>query len=220
MPVNSKECIPDMNSKSVLLVFARSPEAGNVKTRLIPDIGIDAATALYKELLSRTLNTSIQSVFSDRQLWVSGNTEHSFFKSFNKNKSFKIFQQTGTDLGEKMFNAFDSVLTGKNVAILIGSDCPSLCVNDLSVAVDMLEGDKDIVLGPAKDGGYYLIGLKQNNNKLFTGIEWGTDKVFSTTVSIAEDLNFNVGLLEMRDDVDRLFDLKAYEKLKKQECTG
>ena len=204
-----------INNKSALLIFAKSPEPGKVKTRLIPDIGVDAATNLYMELLKRTLSTSDSAIFSEKQLWLSGDKEHVFFNNVN---SFKFMYQVGDDLGERMFNAFEYALTEHDYAILIGCDCPGLTNQDLRLARDMLEADKDIVLGPAEDGGYYLIGLKHNNINLFSNIEWGSDKVFSKTLSIAKRLSLNIGLLTKRNDIDRFSDLESFEKIKKQEC--
>jgi len=207
-----------MKNKGALLVFAKTPEAGKVKTRLISDIGITAATSLYKELLTRTLNTSANSIFLEKQLWLSGKKGHSFFDNFNKINVFKVMQQSGTNLGEKMFNAFNHALTEYAYAVLIGCDCPALTISDLKTTTTMLEADKDIVLGPAKDGGYYLIALKKNYIDLFSDIEWGTDTVFSNTLSKAKELNLNIGLLTKRNDIDRVTDIPVFEEIKKQEC--
>lgn len=203
-----------MNSEGVLLVFAKSPEAGTVKTRLIPYIGVDAATTLYKKLLTRTLNTSARCCFIKKQLWLSGDTEHSYFKESSETGSFKKVQQFGNNLGERMFNAFDEVLSEFYYAVLIGTDCPGLTGSDLKSAANMLESNKDLVLGPAEDGGYYLIGLKKNNINLFSNIEWGTETVFSKTVSIAESLGLNIGLLTVRNDIDRFDDIKHFDEIK------
>lgn len=205
-----------MKNKGVLLVFAKSPEAGKVKTRLIPDIGVTAATNLYKELLTRTLNSAANFSYLDKQLWLSGNKEHSFFNSFNKTNVFKIMKQSGLNLGEKMFNAFNHALIEYAYAVLIGCDCPSLTIQDFKTAATMLETDKDIVLGPAEDGGYYLIALKKNYIELFSDIEWGADSVFLTTLTKAKELNLNIGLLTKRIDIDRVTDIPVFEEIKKQ----
>jgi hypothetical protein len=175
-----------MKTEGALLVFAKSPVAGQVKTRLIPDIGRQRATTLYKELLTRTLDTAIKTKFSEIQIWVSGNIHHQYFSHLKNKGSFKFFQQSGNDLGTRMFNAFDSVLSEYPCAVLIGSDCPSLTCADLRSAMTLLESGKDMVLGPAEDGGYYLIGLRKNNAELFSGIQWGKENVFSETYSRAK----------------------------------
>ena len=218
------KCIHNMavshSKKSVLLVFAKSPEPGKVKTRLIPDIGVNAATNLYKELLIRTLSTSIHSELTEKQLWLHGDLQHSFFTSHNEMKQFSMKSQVGNDLGERMFNAFEQALKAFDHAILIGSDCPELTPSDLATANKMLLNDKDIVLGPSEDGGYYLIGLKKNHVQLFSNIEWGTEHVYSKTRQIAERLDLNIGLLEKRSDVDRVSDIKLFEEIKKKEKAG
>ncbi|MGB1800060.1 MAG: TIGR04282 family arsenosugar biosynthesis glycosyltransferase [Gammaproteobacteria bacterium] len=207
-----------IEKKAALIIFAKSPEPGRVKTRLITDIGVDAATKLYKELLTRTLTTSINSTFTEKQLWLSGVTENSFFDSYKQAGKFKFKQQAGKDLGERMCNAFENVLSEYDYAVIIGCDCPGLTNDDLKLAADMLESDRDMVLGPAEDGGYYLIALKKNYAELFSGIEWGGENVFSKTMLIAENLGLSVGLLEKRNDVDRVTDIPFFEDFKKQEC--
>jgi len=223
--INLQEFTTDMskqenNKKGVLLVFAKSPEPGRVKTRLIPDIGADAATSLYQELLKRTLTTCINSTFIEKQLWLSGDAEHSFFKAYKKEGSFKFKQQAGKDLGERMFHALESALSEYDYALIIGCDCPGLSTNDLKLATVMLESDKDLVLGPAEDGGYYLIALKKNHIELFFDVEWGTDTVFSSTLLKAKELNLNTGLLMKRNDVDRVTDIAVFEEIKRQESAN
>lgn len=205
-----------MKTQGALLVFAKSPVAGQVKTRLIPDIGRQRATSLYKELLARTLDTAIKTEFSGIQLWVSGNIHHQYFSRLKNKEHFNLYQQTGKDLGERMFNAFDSALSEHSYAVLIGSDCPSLSSVDIQSAMALLKSGRELVLGPAEDGGYYLIGLRKNNAELFSGIKWGEENVFSETCARAKKINLDVSLLPKRSDVDRPSDLHAYLKMKKQ----
>jgi uncharacterized protein len=207
-----------MNKQGALLIFAKAPVAGQVKTRLIPDIGQEKALILYKEFLSRTLNTTAETGFSEIQLWISGNINNEYFVNLKNKDRFNLFQQTGEDLGQRMFNAFESVLNKYSYAVLIGSDCPELLSSDIDAAGYYLENGKDLVLGPATDGGYYLIGLKKNNSMLFSGIEWGKENVFSETYACAKKMNLEVGLLPERSDVDVVSDLSAYIKMKKQEA--
>ncbi len=206
-----------MKTKGVLLVFAKAPVAGQVKTRLISGLGRYRATSLYVDLLTRTLNTARKAGFSEIQVWVSGNINHRYFTRLKNRHYVKLYQQRGKDLGQRMSNAFDSVLRKHSYAVLIGSDCPSLLSSDLEAAKDFLENKKDIVLGPANDGGYYLIGLKQNNPELFSGIKWGEETVFSETCYRIGKNNLNMGLLSKRSDVDRTSDLSAYFGMKRRE---
>lgn len=206
-----------MKDEGTLIVFAKEPKAGKVKTRLIPSLGIESATELYQELLTRTLNTAVKTKLSDIQLWISGDIEHQYFKQFKDKNYFNYFSQSGEDLGQRMFNAFDSALKTSPYAVLIGSDCPSLSICDLSAAMTSLRKGKDVVLGPAKDGGYYLIGLKKNIPELFANMSWGEESVLSETCARINRLNLDLELLQERNDIDRESDLESYEKIKREE---
>lgn len=206
-----------MKNQGALIVFAKAPVAGQVKTRLIPRIGRERATNLYRELLTRTLATATKAKFTDLQLWISGNSNHQYFKHLKNRNDFKFYQQEGKDLGQRMFNAFDSVLKEHPYAILIGSDCPSLLDSDLKLAMTLLENEKELVLGPAEDGGYYLIGLRKNNIKLFSKIKWGGESVFSETYSRAKKMKLDIELLSEKKDVDRASDLYSYFRIKRKE---
>lgn len=204
-----------MNVEAVLLVFAKAPVAGQVKTRLIPGVGRQRAVELYKEFLTITLETAEQASFAEIQLWVSGDINHKYIEYLKNKYSVTLCQQEGNGLGERMSNAFASALAIYSNAVLIGSDCPSLLSVDLKTAVDFLENGKDIVLGPAEDGGYYLIGLKKNKPELFSDINWGKETVFSETCMLIEKMNLNAGVLAKRADIDRASDLESYFKMKK-----
>jgi uncharacterized protein len=206
-----------MKTRSVLLIFAKAPVAGQVKTRLISGLGRYRATSLYEDLLTRTLNTGRKAGFLEIQIWVSGNMNHRYFTRLKNRHYVKLFQQRGKDLGQRMSNAFDSALRKHAYAVLIGSDCPSLSSSDLQTGRFFFENKKDIVLGPANDGGYYLIGLKQNKPELFSNIKWGEETVFSETCCRIEKNNLNMGLLSKRSDVDRTSDLYSYFRMKRQE---
>jgi uncharacterized protein len=209
-----------MNTQGAVIVFSKAPVAGQVKSRLIPELGLQGAAALYQELLTKTLNTVINSGCSEIQLWVSGDMNHQFFTNIKNKQNVTLFEQKGEDLGSRMSHAFNSVLKKHPYAVLIGSDCPSLQCSDLQKGMEYLENGKDVVIGPAEDGGYYLIGLRKNEPEIFSDIEWGEKTVFSETCMIIEDINLDVGLLAKRRDIDRPSDLHAYFKLTKQESTS
>ena len=203
-------------SKGALLIFTKAPVSGQVKTRLIPGIGRRRATLLYQELLTKTLITARKSGFSSIQVWVSGELEHSYFRRLKSRHSVKFYQQKGKDLGDRMSNAFDTVLRQYSHAVLIGSDCPSLEHSDLNAAAEYLKNNIDVVLGPAVDGGYYLIGLNKNNTRLFSNIKWGKDRVFTDTCEKINTLGWKFELLPQRWDVDRTADLLPYFKMKRK----
>jgi uncharacterized protein len=206
-----------MTSGGALIIFAKSPVPGQVKTRLISGIGRRRATSLYQDLLTRTLNTARKAGFSEIHVWVNGDVGHRYFTRLKNRHYVKLYHQKGKDLGQRMFNAFDTVLRKYPYAVLIGSDCPSLSSSDLQLATEYLENKSDVVLGPADDGGYYLIGLRKNNPRLFSGIGWGKEKVFTDTCSHINDLNWDIRLLSRRWDVDRTTDLLPYFRMKRKE---
>lgn len=203
------------DTTSALLIFTKAPLLGQVKTRLIPGIGARRALSIYKELLTKTLLTARKASFSSIQVWVSGEIDHRYFVNLENRYSVQLYQQTGKDLGQRMSNAFDMTLRRYSHAVLIGSDCPTLKYSDLMEAKRHLENKTDVVLGPAVDGGYYLIGLNENNKQVFADIKWGKDSVFNDTCANIESLNWKMDLLPMRWDVDRIGDLLPYYRIRR-----
>ena len=193
---------------AVLLVFARAPRPGQVKTRLIPHIGAERAAAIYRALLSGTLQTALHAGFAATQLWLAGD-RHPYFDNIASGAALEIYQQQGADLGDRMRQAFARALKRYRAAILIGSDCPVLTASDLKQARHALQKN-DIVLGPARDGGYYLIGLCKNSSTLFKGITWGEASVLSETRARIKALGWQSSLLTERWDVDDLQSLQDY----------
>lgn len=203
------------DSNSALLIFTKAPVLGQVKTRLIPGIGARRALMIYKELLTKTLLTARKAGFSTIQIWVSGEIDHRYFVNLKNRYSIKLYKQSGEDLGQRMSNAFAMVLRRYSHAVLIGCDCPTLKYSDLFEAKKHLENKTDVVLGPAVDGGYYLIGLNKNNKQIFADIKWGQDSVFNDTCANIDSLNWKMKLLTRRWDVDRMSDLLPYYRTKR-----
>ncbi len=206
-----------MKNRGVLLIFSKSPVPGQVKTRLIPGIGSRRAATIYQDLLTRTLYAARRADFSAIQVWVDGNVSHRYFTRLKNRHYVKLYSQRGNDLGRRMFNTFNNALRNYPFAVLIGSDCPSLSNSDLQLATEYLENKADVVLGPAIDGGYYLIGLRKNNHRLFSDIAWGKATVLNDTCSRIKSLNLNLELLSKRADLDRTSDLFSYFRMKRQE---
>ncbi len=190
--------------ENLLLVFTKNPVAGKVKTRLAKDIGDPKALEIYKFLLEHsakftaTVNASKQVYYSDSvnmdDIW--------------DNKLYSKRKQTGEDLGERMLNAFENGFQeGFEKVIVIGSDMYDIDTIDIEHAFQELE-NHDYVIGPATDGGYYLLGMKSLNSKVFKKKQWGTSSVLKDTI---EDLcDADVKLLETRNDVDLLEDIKHH----------
>ena len=189
------------NSKEALIVFAKNPVHGNVKTRLAADIGDDKAFEIYLKLLYRTY-ANTKNLACDKFLFLSEKKDEDLF-----DENFIQYLQKGNDLGEKMKNAFCEILTlGYDRIIIIGTDCPELDGKILTVAFEKLS-EYDFVLGPANDGGYYLFGLKSKSDYLFEDIEWSTEKVLQQTIDKMESQNRSFFLLKELTDIDNISDL-------------
>jgi len=197
--------------KSAVIILIRNPVLGRVKTRLATDIGNFNALNVYKTLLNYTRNIT-NSIHSSRLLFYSD------FIDFNdewEDGIYKKYLQYGNDFGEKMLNAFKIALTQHNLAVIIGSDCLELNSQIINLAFKKLK-EYDVVIGPAKDGGYYLMGLKKVYPQLFQDKNWSTDSVLSETINTIKDLDLTYQLLPLLGDIDTLQDLKAsklYEQL-------
>ncbi|MEH2204566.1 MAG: TIGR04282 family arsenosugar biosynthesis glycosyltransferase [Nostoc sp.] len=201
------------NSKQHLIIFTRYPEPGRTKTRLITALGNVGAANLQREMtehtifqvqeLQKAIDISVEVRFTggDSQLmqdWLGLDL---------------VYQSQGEgDLGLRMARSlFDAFQSGAEKVIIIGTDCPGVNAQILARAFEKLYAF-DLVLGPAIDGGYYLIGLRQPIPELFVNIEWGSAQVFQKTVDIAQKLNLSyVDLLPLAD-VDRPEDLPIWEQ--------
>ena len=179
-----------------LIIFLRSPEEGKVKTRLAKTVGAAKALNIYRELLSITFN-QIQNLDCTVYLYFFPYIDRNFLEK----TPFIGRLQKGADLGLRMQQAFQDVLQSHHQVLLIGTDCPDITKTLLEEAFIQLQ-NHDIVLGPATDGGYYLIGLRQVHNCLFAGIDWSTERVLSQTLQAAEGMNLSFSLLPEHNDID------------------
>jgi hypothetical protein len=184
---------------SRLLIFAKNPIPGKVKTRLAESIGNSGAVEVYLNLLKHTMDVVRKSGLPT-QIWLSDRQElHPFFAGFG----FDIHRQEGNDLGERMNHAFEKSFreNPRSPVIIIGSDCPELSADILLEASQKL-AEQEMVIGPATDGGYYLIGLKQAQPELFLNKSWSHPNVFKEALHSAEKLNISVQLLPQLSDID------------------
>ena len=201
------------DTRGALLIFAKAPIAGQVKTRLIAEIGPIGATTLHIHLLLRTVRLAQMFRAYQTQLWCSPDTEHDVFEQCAQEFQVSLHSQYGQDLGQRMNNAIQQVLDKHDFALLIGCDCPVLTLDDLTTSAQALERGFDCVLGPAEDGGYVLIGLRRPEPEIFNGIEWGSECVYHQTCSSLERLGLSYFELPMRWDLDRPDDLARYSLL-------
>jgi rSAM/selenodomain-associated transferase 1 len=186
-----------------LLIFAKVPLPGLAKTRLIPALGAEGAAALQQRLIRLTLVTAAQSGLAT-ELWCHPDCDQPFFAACGAEFAVELRRQQGADLGERMHHAF---VTADAPALLIGTDCPALSAQDLCAAAAALNADHDAVLGPAADGGYYLIGLRRPQPALFHAMPWGTDAVLALTRTRLHAVGLCWHELPLHHDIDTPDDL-------------
>lgn len=192
-----------------LLVFAKAPEPGHVKTRLIPALGPGGAAELHAALVRRTLEVALRARAAPVELWCAPDVEHPFFQAMRRQYGVTLRPQPDGDLGARMGGAFLRTLTRTEAGVLIGTDCPGLRAGDLRTAFARLGAGVEAVLGPAADGGYWLIGLRRPLGPLFRDIPWGTARVLSATRAVLGRHGLSAHELPTRADVDRPEDLAA-----------
>lgn len=195
-----------------LIVFARAPVPGQVKTRLIPSIGAAGAAALYERLVLQILSIADDSKVGSVDLWCTPSMNHPFFLQCAQKFHINLFNQIEGDLGIRMAQALSETLKISSRALLVGTDCPSLTVNDLRESADVLHHGTEAVIVPAEDGGYVLIGLRQFAPELFTRISWGTGSVLDQTRDRLRRLGWTWHELSKHWDVDRPQDVERMKR--------
>ena len=187
-------------NQNVLVIFVKYPEAGRVKSRLAQTIGAAQAALAYKTMVEIVVrNTKPCDGEYAQVLYYDPPELRENFQSWLQMSH--IEPQSGGDLGERMKQAFSHALAEARQAVLIGTDCIDIDHHLILETFQRL-AKSDLVLGPAKDGGYYLIGCKQVYPEIFTGIDWSTERVFSQTLEIAEKLKLRVASLPILEDID------------------
>lgn len=193
-----------IKSDNLILVFVKNILLGKVKTRLAKTKGDVYAFHVYKKLVDYTqkitesaTNCDVRPYFSDIVIQ-------------NKWEKHQKFVQDGTNLGERMLNAFEQGFKdGYKKIIIVGSDCPQLSTDIIDEAFTALN-KKDTVIGPAKDGGYYLLGMKKLHESLFRNKDWSTDQVLPATIADIKLLNLSIHELITLSDIDTEEDLKNF----------
>lgn len=193
-----------------IIVMTRYPEAGKVKTRLIEHLGVEGARHLHQKMAEYTISTleplrDIQTA----DLWVffSGGSTEKMQNWLGEGLEYR--PQQGENLGSKMTHAFEHIFAaGYNRAVMLGTDCPDIEGATIVKALKYLRS-ADVVLGPAEDGGYYLIGLNELAPDLFSNIDWGSDKVLNQTSGIAKQLNLIPAYMPSLRDIDTPDDLDS-----------
>lgn len=203
------------HSAEVLLIqFARSPREGEVKTRLIPHLGAAGACELHCELTRWTCGQLLASELGPVELAVAGGIDHPLFDNCRAQGVNRIYAQQGADLGQRMYHALHAGLARAACVILVGSDCPGIDPEYLQQAVLAL-CSASVVLGPAADGGYVLIGARRISEAVFSGIPWGTELVFAKTVQALDAARLDWVALPVLTDIDRPSDLPVWDALRR-----
>jgi len=198
-----------MPPSASVAVLAKAPIPGLAKTRLIPAIGAHAAAVLQERLTERAIATACAADIGQVTLWCTPGLDQASFQDLAGRYPIALKQQPDGDLGDRMLGA---IAANNGQTIVIGTDCPALTAKHLRDAA-MALGDADIVLIPAEDGGYVLIGARTVHLVLFADIAWGTPAVLAQTRARIADLNLKAVELATLWDVDTEADLTRCERL-------
>jgi rSAM/selenodomain-associated transferase 1 len=201
---------------AALVLFGRLPEAGMTKTRLARTLGEAPTLLLYQAMLADTAwkLARIEAADPVAMMTCAGEPRWPPQDPLSRNPyaSFRMFRQEGADFGTRLgFSLSRPLDFGYQKVVLVGADSPELSVADLVHALELLDRC-DVVLGPAEDGGYYLIGEKRHHPELFQGITWSTNVVFEQTRAAAQCAKLSVGLVRMLGDIDTIEDLRKLSK--------
>jgi rSAM/selenodomain-associated transferase 1 len=201
-------------ASTALVIFAKAPVPGQVKTRLCPPLTADEAATLHGSFVLDTLERTKAAVTrlklqADRYLACAPSSALAFFRIMEERQAVILIEQEGEDLGVRMNRIYQTLFQrGYQQVLIVGTDVPSLPLDYYRQALDQLERH-DVVVGPALDGGYYMIGLKKVLPALFHGVPWSTDRVLAITREKAIGLGLTISLLPEWRDVDTIEDLRV-----------
>jgi uncharacterized protein len=193
---------------TTIAILAKAPVPGYVKSRLIPVLGADGAADLQAWLIERTVATATKAVLGPVTLWTAPDETHPLFQKVRDHHGVVLVRQPDGDLGARMHEA---ALAATGPVLIVGTDCPALNADRLHLAAATLR-HYDVVVIPAEDGGYVLIGLRQPQAALFAGIAWSTAAVLDETRQRLRTLALSWRELPMLWDVDRPEDLKRMRR--------
>lgn len=198
---------------TLLVQFAREPRPGGVKTRMMPQLSAREACDLHCELVLWTCARLVESGVGDVELCVAGDTADALFAQCLSLGAARVSSQRGADLGERMLGAIRRGLRDYRKVLLVGSDCPALSAGYLWRAAAALD-ETPVILGPAADGGYVLIGATRIEAAVFADIAWGSGDVFAATRRNLAAAGIGYDVLPELADVDRPEDLAAWEAVR------
>lgn len=189
---------------NALIIIAKYPEKKNVKTRLKGSMTDDRRLELYVSLLNRAINDLGEIPGVDTFIAYAPKEREAYFLKFG----LHLIPLNEGDLGDGMFSAFKEVFTrGYKRASLVGADIPDLSPGIILRAFDVLK-DNDLVYGPATDGGYYLVGMRELIREVFENVPWSSDRTLKESIEQALKAGKSVGFTEMLSDIDRIEDVR------------
>jgi rSAM/selenodomain-associated transferase 1 len=200
-----------VSSSARILIFAKAPEPGRVKTRLVPTLTPGGAAALHARLLAGTVQRLARARPGPIELWCAPSTDHDLFRRLARTHGLMLRRQEGDDLGERMRFAAVDALGRADAVVLVGTDCPPLDGAYVCAALRALKG-RDAVLGPAEDGGYVLLGVRRAAPALFRDIPWGGGRVAELTRGRMRALGWAWLELATLWDLDRPADLARFRR--------
>ncbi len=198
-----------MRPEKTVLCFCKYPDPGVVKSRLAKTLGKGCAAAVYKAMAEHIVRT-VSAGDHALVLYCFPDIHHAFFKHCASKYNLPLYRQEGDHLGDRMFHAMDTHLRDGHPVILIGSDCPEVGIDYIDKAFHMLGAGNDIVLGPARDGGYALIGATRIDRSVFGDISWSTDQVLEQTLSKIKELRWKSACLPEVRDMDTFSDYRYF----------
>ena len=197
-----------------LILFAKTPIVGQVKTRLIPAIGKHKATEIYTYLLKRTIDIAEQLPAVEKYLFVSDGEGSRFpDQFFDQFSNWSVMPQRGNDIGHRQQNALEETVVAGVATVLIGADIMDCTSADLNNAFQVLEQGFDSVIGPSVDGGYWLVGSGGKSLPIFSDITWSSARVFSQTRARLQRYGLSYHCITERRDLDEISDLKRLNLL-------
>ncbi len=202
--------MPPINNQ--LIIFIKSPVPGQCKTRLIPFLSAENACDFYQQMVLTCINKLKTLSSTDIALYVYPDTSHPFIKSISKQNHFSVYPQQGDNLGERMYHAMQTSLKTYQQCVLIGTDCPIMDTIYINKAFNTLK-QHDIVIGPAEDGGYVLIGARKISECIFNNIDWGSAAVLQQSLQQMKNTDFSITQLNALWDIDEPADYLRYQTL-------
>lgn len=205
--------MPREEKDTAIIVFTKFPVEGKVKTRLAKNMGNKFAVSFYRVCAEHTFKELLKVKERGSEIFLFCSEENEIEKVMKwAGNNFNYYSQQGIDLGLKMYNSFETIFKkGYKKVIIIGTDAPDFSINIVQSAISVLD-NYSVVIGPANDGGYYLLGFKSKLIDLFSGIEWSTNSVFDKTIEKLNNSKTNYFILDELTDIDTSEDLRIWLK--------